>query len=311
MPDNKGTSVAKFAEPFVCGGTAATFASIVIHPMDLAKVRMQLYGQLNPGKPVPSFVELLSGMVKNDGIASVYKGVDAAIGRQLVYGTARIGLHRAISDKMKEMNEGKPISFLMKTLSGMASGSIAVCIGTPFDIALVRLQSDSMAPVAERKNYKNVFDALTRTASEEGTGALYKGLLPNVLRGMAMNVGMLACYDQAKESVAKILNDPMTNGPALTTQIGASCVAGFTAAAFSMPFDLIKSRLMAQKADPVTNKLPYSGVTDCAMQIIKKEGPMGFFTGFSAYYGRCAPHAMIILLSIESITQAYKNAFGL
>lgn len=117
-----------------------------------------------------------------------------------------------------------------------------------------------MAPVAERKNYKNVFDvsrchfvpipttsqssdalfshnpgvlilsyrcrkALTRTASEEGTGALYKGLLPNVLRGMAMNVGMLACYDQAKESVAKILNDPMTNGPALTTQIGASCVA--------------------------------------------------------------------------------------
>lgn len=61
----------------------------------------------------------------------MYKGVDAAIGRQLVYGTARIGLHRAISDKMKEMNEGKPISFMMKTLSGMASGSIAVCIGTP------------------------------------------------------------------------------------------------------------------------------------------------------------------------------------
>eukprot|EP00957_Ditylum_brightwellii_P082028 6237502-Ditylum_brightwellii.AAC.1 len=40
----------------------------------------------------------------------------------------------------------------------MASGSIAVCIGTPFDIALVRLQADSMAPVEERRNYKNVFD---------------------------------------------------------------------------------------------------------------------------------------------------------
>ena len=61
----------------------------------------------------------------------MYKGVDAAVGRQLVYGTARIGLHRAFSDKLKEINEGKPISFMMKTLSGMASGSIAVCIGTP------------------------------------------------------------------------------------------------------------------------------------------------------------------------------------
>jgi solute carrier family 25 oxoglutarate transporter 11 len=35
MSDNK---IAKIAEPFVCGGTAATMASIAIHPMDLAKV---------------------------------------------------------------------------------------------------------------------------------------------------------------------------------------------------------------------------------------------------------------------------------
>ena len=29
------------AEPFACGGSAATFASCVIHPMDLAKVCMK------------------------------------------------------------------------------------------------------------------------------------------------------------------------------------------------------------------------------------------------------------------------------
>ena len=34
--------VAKALEPFVCGGTAATFASIVIHPIDLAKVRIRI-----------------------------------------------------------------------------------------------------------------------------------------------------------------------------------------------------------------------------------------------------------------------------
>ena len=61
---------------------------------------------------------------------------------------------------------------------------------------------------------------------EEGAGSLYKGLAPNILRGMSMNVGMLACYDQAKETVASLLGDPMTDGkPQLTTQIGASCVA--------------------------------------------------------------------------------------
>jgi solute carrier family 25 oxoglutarate transporter 11 len=57
-----------------------------------------------------------------------------------------------------ERNGGNPINFGQKALSGMASGSIAVCIGTPFDIALVRLQSDGMAKPEDRRNYKNVFD---------------------------------------------------------------------------------------------------------------------------------------------------------
>ena len=119
---------------------------------------MQLYGQMNPGKPVPSFVTIISTSVKNDGIGAIYKGVDAAIGRQMVYGTARIGLHRTFSDKLVSWNNGNPISFAQKTASGMLSGSIAVCIGTPFDIALVRLQADGMADPKDRRNYKNVFD---------------------------------------------------------------------------------------------------------------------------------------------------------
>ena len=126
---------------------------------------MQLYGQLNPGKPVPSFPTIISNMVKNDGVLSVYKGVDAAIGRQMVYGTARIGLHRKFSDMLTARNNGQPISFATKALSGMASGSIAVCIGTPFDIALVRLQADGMAKPEDRRNYKNVFDVRLESQS--------------------------------------------------------------------------------------------------------------------------------------------------
>lgn len=119
---------------------------------------MQLYGQLNPGKPVPGFTTIIKNMVAHDGPLSVYKGVDAAIGRQMVYGTARIGLHRKFSDILTARNDGQPINFAAKTASGMASGSVAVCIGTPFDIALVRLQSDGMAKPEDRRNYKNVFD---------------------------------------------------------------------------------------------------------------------------------------------------------
>jgi solute carrier family 25 oxoglutarate transporter 11 len=300
-------TTAEVLQPFVCGGSAATFASCVIHPIDLAKVRMQIYGQLNPGAKVPGFPSVLKSIFNSEGLAGCYKGVDAAIGRQMVYGTARIGLHRSFSDKLVQMNGGEDVNFALKTMSGMASGAVAVCIGTPFDIALVRLQSDSMAAVEERRGYKHVFDVLLRIPREEGIGALYKGLGPNILRGMSMNVGMLSCYDQAKVGVASLTGDDPKK-PGMATTLGASAVAGFTAALFSLPFDLIKSRLMAMKPG-VDGTLPYSGVADCAVKIMKADGPAGFFAGFSAYYGRCAPHAMIILTSIESITTFYKKTF--
>ena len=40
-----------------------------------------------------------------------------------------------------------------------------------------------------------------------------------------MNVGMLACYNQVKEVVVKMLGEPMANGPALTMQVGVLCMA--------------------------------------------------------------------------------------
>ena len=84
------------------------------------------------------------------------------------------------------MNDGQDISFLQKVLSGMTSGAIAVCIGTPFDVALVRMQNDGAMPKEQRRGYSNVGNALTRIAKEEGVLALWSGLTPNILRGASM-----------------------------------------------------------------------------------------------------------------------------
>lgn len=236
-------SLAHNVQPFVVGGASAMLASSCIHPIDLSKVRLQLYVMTHPGMPKPSFFNILSEMVKKDGVKSIYSGLSASLMRQAVYGTARIGLHRSFSETLTERNNGEPLSFGMKTAAGMAAGAIAVCLGTPFDVALVRMQADSMKEPAQRRGYKNVFNALSRIASEEGFAKLYSGLVPNVLRGMAVNVGMLACYDQASELIAHEIFHEHNPNPSLETQLLASLVAGFTASAFSLPFDLLKSRL--------------------------------------------------------------------
>lgn len=55
--------------------------------------------------------------------------------------------------------------------------------------------------------------------------------------------------------------------------------------------------------------MPYTGLSDCASSVFRKEGVLAFWTGFPAYYARCAPHAMIILLTIEQVTKVYREVF--
>lgn len=137
-------------------------------------MRLQLFATQNPGVPKPSFVSILSTLVKEEGILAAYSGLSASLMRQAMYGTARIGLFRSFSDYLSEQKHGAPITFVEKTGAGLLSGAIAVCIGTPCDVALVRMQADSMKPVDQRRGYKGVFNAFRRIAAEEGFGKLYR-----------------------------------------------------------------------------------------------------------------------------------------
>lgn len=42
-------------------------------------------------------------------------------------------------------------------------------LGTPAEVALIRMTADGRLPLNERRNYKSVFDALFRIYREEGT----------------------------------------------------------------------------------------------------------------------------------------------
>ena len=55
----------------------------------------------------------------------------------------------------------------------------------------------------------------------------------------------------------------------------------------------------------------YKGLADAVIKIYTTEGVLSFWTGFGAYYMRTAPHAMIILMTTQPITDYYKKSFKL
>ncbi|GAY57538.1 hypothetical protein CUMW_180210, partial [Citrus unshiu] len=178
-------------KPFVNGGASGMLATCVIQPIDMIKVRIQL-GQGSAGTVTKT-------MLKNEGFGAFYKGLSAGLLRQATYTTARLGSFRILTNKAIEANDGKPLPLYQKALCGLTAGAIGASVGSPADLALIRMQADATLPAAQRRNYTNAFQALYRIVADEGVLALWKGAGPTVVRAMALNMGMLASYDQSVE----------------------------------------------------------------------------------------------------------------
>jgi solute carrier family 25 oxoglutarate transporter 11 len=92
---------------------------------------------------------------------------------------------------------------------------------------------------------------------------------------MATNFGQLAFFSESKNQLSK-----RTSLSSRNVTFASSAIGGFFAAFFSLPFDLIKTRL--QRGNGPAGQ-SYTGVFDCAVKIVRDEGPMRFYRGFGTY----------------------------
>jgi len=292
----KDNPVWKASKPFVTGSLSGMFATCCIQPMDMIKVRIQV-AAAEGGSTSP--VTIARTMIANEGFMAMYAGLGAGLTRQVVYTGARLGLFDLFTEKSKDPAYANVNGFVKKSVCALSAGGIAAVAGTPADLALIRMQSDSMLPAEQRRNYRGVFHALGSIASSEGPGGLFKGWLPTATRAMALNFGMLAFNAQAKE---------MLNGagaPEPVQVFGASAIAGFFASFFSLPFDFVKTQIQKMKPDPTTGEMPFKGPMDCAMKQVQQGGITRLWAGFPTYYFRIAPHAMITLIAQDQIKKVW------
>jgi len=280
------TPFMRAALPFINGGIAGMTATTVIQPVDMIKVRIQLAGEGAAGGPKPTPIGVARDIIAKGKVLDLYTGLTAGLLRQAVYTTARLGFFdtfmKSLTKRAKE--KGTKVGFGERAGAGLAAGGLAAMIGNPADLALIRMQSDGLKPLAERANYKSVVDALLRISRNEGITALWAGCFPTVVRAMALNFGQLAFFSEAKSQLAPYNLSPQTK------TLTASAIAGFFASFFSLPFDFVKTRLQKQTKAP-DGTFPYKGMFDCFQKVARQEGLLRFYRGFGTYYVRIAPHA--------------------
>ncbi|XP_074108607.1 mitochondrial 2-oxoglutarate/malate carrier protein [Cotesia typhae] len=277
---------------FLIGGTSGMAATCFVQPLDLIKNRMQLSGQKT------STLSVISSIVKNEGFFAMYSGLSAGLLRQATYTTTRLGVYTWLFEIASK--DSQP-NFFVKAGLGMAAGCVGAFVGTPAEVALIRMTADGRLPIAERRMYKNVFDALFRIIREEGILTLWRGAIPTMGRAMVVNAAQLASYSQAKQA----LLDSGYFEENIMLHFTSSMISGLITTAASMPVDIAKTRIQNMKM--IDGKPEYKGAFDVLGKVVRNEGIFALWKGFVPYYARLGPHTVLTFIFLEQMTASYKK----
>ncbi|XP_013195541.1 mitochondrial 2-oxoglutarate/malate carrier protein [Amyelois transitella] len=285
--ENKPKNIPAYAN-FLIGGGAGVLARCVVHPADLIKTRMQL------GPKNQSFTNTVRQIVARDGVVGLYAGISAALFRQGTYTTARFGFFNIMFDYYKGAY-GMP-GFGAKLVLGLISGGLSAIIGNPGEVVLVRMTADGHLPPGKRRDYKNVFNALSRMIKEEGLATLWRGTSSTVVRAMIVNAAQLGTYAQAREMLLPTL------GEGLLLQFCASMISGVVTSVASLPIDIVKTR--------VQNATEGASQFKVFFDIIKYEGPLALWNGFLPCLIKVAPHTILTFMFFEQLVVLYRMIEG-
>ena len=289
---------------FAMSSLAGCMATVIVQPMDLVKNRMQVSGEGGASKTHKSSLHAMKSILDSEGFLGFYNGIGAGLLRQVMYTGTRLGIYTSLFSHFTK--NGKPPSFGQKMGIAATAGSIGAFVGTPAELCLIRMTTDKSLPVEERRNYKNVFDAIFRVTREEGFTTLWRGCGPTVGRAVVVNIAQLVSYSQFKEMLlAK--TDYFKEG--ISTHFVASMISALVTTTASLPVDIAKTRL--QKMKIVNGVAEYKGFSDVFSKIVRKEGFFALWKGFTPYYARLGPHTVLTFIFLEQLLAAYKRSMGI
>merc|ERR1719428_17219 len=180
----------------------------------------------------------------------------------------RWGAYTNLAGLARDEATGK-LSPLMTTLCGLGAGiTEAVIAVTPVETVKTRVTDDQRQGTG---NYKGTFDAFGKIFRSEGPMGLYRGAFPTILKQGTNQAVRMPLQVQIFNIMA--MGDDSKKQSSLYNGV-AGFLAGCGSVVLTQPQDCVKSRMQGEEA-----KKLYSGTVDCAMKILKNDGPMFFYSG--------------------------------
>jgi solute carrier family 25 oxoglutarate transporter 11 len=311
------------------GAVAGIGGSFIGHPFDVMRVQLQVSSRGADTKMPPRLAQAARAIHARSGLAGFYAGLTAAWLRQLTYGATRLGTYSWLHEHARAAHaaggaaEGSDLPLTTVLGAGLAAGALGAVVGTPAELALVRMAADAKLPVAQQRRYRSALDALVRVTREEGAAVLWRGAAPTVSRAALLNMAQLGLYSQTKARLcAQPPGRPLPLGASdggLATMFLASLASSFVGVGISMPLDVAKSRLQSMASTSPSaaagegvggglgsaTAAPYRGTLDCLRQSVRNEGPAVLWRGFVPAWMKLAPYTVVSFVLLEKLTAQF------
>ncbi|CAL5020442.1 unnamed protein product [Urochloa decumbens] len=264
----------------VAGALAGTVVSVSLHPVDTVKTIIQANSSRQS-----SFYHTLRRTLVERGVLGLYGGLASKLAC-----SAPIS---AIYTLTYEIVKGALLPVLPEEYHSIAhcAGGGCSSIATSFVFTPSECIKQQMQVGSQ---YQNCWSALVGCLKRGGVASLYAGWSAVLCRNIPHSIVKFYAYESLKQSILNSAPENAKLNSGETLLCGG--FAGSTAALFTTPFDVVKTRVQLQALSPVSK---YDGVLHALKEIFRQEGLRGLYRGLTPRLAMYISQGAIFFTSYE------------
>lgn len=286
----------------VSGSIGGIMEASCLQPIDVIKTRLQL----DRSGAYRGIIHCGSTIYRTEGVRALWKGLTPFATHLTLKYALRMGSNAVFQIAFKDSQTGN-LTYGGRLMSGFGAGVLeALVIVTPFEVVKIRLQQQKgLSP--ELLKYKGPMHCARTIIHEEGIRGLWAGASPTMMRNGTNQAAMFT----AKNAFDVLLWNKH-EGDGRVLQPWQSMISGFLAGTAGPvctgPFDVVKTRLMAQNRSG-GGELKYKGLFHAIGTIYREEGLRALWKGLLPRLMRIPPGQAIMWAAADQITGLYEMRY--
>jgi len=192
--DNKTDFWKSTGANLASGGLAGAAANTICYPFDFARTR--LASDVGAVKQFNGIMDCIVTTVKKQGITGLYTGWSVTVAGAFVYRAGQLGLFKTIQDLNPYKSDKGTVGAISSFVAVTTARTAIMPFNYPFDTVRRRMMLESEKG-KDARLYKGSFDCFNQVMKKEGFKGMYKGMVPELFRGVGGSLVIVA-YDRIK-----------------------------------------------------------------------------------------------------------------